>query len=429
MLSAQENATLTQVGPRTPMGRLLRWYWHPIAAATQLDENPVRHVRLLGESLTLYRDRQGRLGLLAERCAHRRVNLVFGIPEPEGLRCPYHGWLYDSTGQCLEMPTEPEDTSFPSRVQIDAYPVQELAGLIFAYLGPAPAPLLPHWDLFVCENVLRDIGFQEVACNWLQMQENDLDPAHVGWLHGHFSNYVLERLGRPDLERHSALLGPGGAASPRDRGRVTATHDWQSYAHGIMNVVRVGEGWRPARPSIFPNMNSFETLFMYRVPMDDTHTLHVTLTAYPQPPDEPAEQPHVPYYTVPPSVDGAMNPIWPELDNNGGQDIMAWMAQGPVVEREKERLGESDRGVILWRELLQRQLRIIEDGGEPINVFRDPSQNVRLDVPPRDGRPLEWPGPNAGFMRRVNAAWVHSPIVSRMVERYRGRDALARPVH
>src|SRR5437016_7977325 len=129
MLTAEENERLTLVGPGTPMGQLLRWYWHPIAAASQLDENPIRRVKLLGEKLVLYRDRSGKLGLVQEACAHRRVNLVFGIPEDEGLRCPYHGWRYDASGQCLEMPAEPADSTFPSRVQITAYPVEELSGL------------------------------------------------------------------------------------------------------------------------------------------------------------------------------------------------------------------------------------------------------------------------------------------------------------
>src|SRR5437868_1639915 len=130
MLSSEENQTLTRVGAGTPMGRLLRWYWHPIAASTQLDENPVRRIKLLGESLVLYRNRQGGLRLIAESCAHRGVNLVLGIPENDGLRCPYHGWLYDESGQCLEMPAEAGDSSFPSRVRIEAYPVQELSGLV-----------------------------------------------------------------------------------------------------------------------------------------------------------------------------------------------------------------------------------------------------------------------------------------------------------
>jgi 5,5'-dehydrodivanillate O-demethylase oxygenase subunit len=429
MLTAEENEALTRVGPGTPMGRLLRWYWHPIAAATQLDENPVMRVKLLGESLVLYRDRRGGLGLIADTCAHRRVNLVFGIPEPEGLRCPYHGWLYDQTGQCLEMPAEAEDSTFPSRVKIDAYPVQELAGLIFAYLGPQPAPLLPHWDLFVCDNVLRDIGFQPVACNWLQMQENDIDPAHTGWLHGYFSDYALERLGRSDLKRQFGPAEPNGLQRPDRRKRVTASRDWKIYEQGVMNVELVDGDWRDFRPSLFPNMNSFQSLFMYRVPMDDTHTMHVTFSAYPQPPGETVQQDKVPYYIVPPSVTDDMTPIWPELDNNGGQDIMAWVAQGPVVDRAQERLGESDKGVILFRELLQRQLRVVEDGGEPMNVFRHPEENVCISVAPRAGAPLPWPGVNGGFMRRTTAAFVHSPVVNQMVEKYRGKEALVRPVH
>jgi 5,5'-dehydrodivanillate O-demethylase len=425
MLSAEENATLTRVGADTPMGRLLRRYWHPIAAATQLDENPVMRIKLLGESLVLYRDRRGGLGLIGDTCAHRGVNLICGIPENDGLRCPYHGWLYDSTGQCREMPAEPEGTTFPSRVTIAAYPVQELTGLIFAYLGPQPAPLLPRWDLFVCDNVLRDIGFQVVGCNWLQMQENDLDPLHVGWLHDYFSNYVLERLGHPELTRTPNVGGT--VLTTRERG--AARYDWEIYEQGIMNLVQVDGAWRRTRPSLFPNMNSFHTLFMYRVPMDDTHTLHVTYTAYPLPPGEAAHQDAVPYYIVPPSMDDNLMPIWGQLDNNGGQDVMAWMAQGAIADRSTEKLGESDRGVILWRELLKRQLRIVEDGGEPMNVFRDPEANVRINVAPRDGGPLAWPGPDAGFMRRVNASWVHSPIVTALVAKYRGSDALTRPVH
>ena len=102
MLSIEENEMLTKVGAGTPVGELMRRYWHPVATSQEIKENPVKAVRLLGESLTLFQDRQGRLGLIDQRCAHRRVDLKYGIPENEGLRCPYHGWLYDRTGQCLE---------------------------------------------------------------------------------------------------------------------------------------------------------------------------------------------------------------------------------------------------------------------------------------------------------------------------------------
>ena len=121
---------------------------------------------------------------------------------------------------------------------------------------------------------------------------------------------------------------------------------------------------------------------MYRVPMDDTHTLHVTYTAYPQPPGENVQQDKIPYYIVPSSTDSEGNPIWQELDSNGGQDTMAWVSQGPINDRTKERLGASDKGVIMFRDLLSQQIALVEDGGEPMNVFRDPETNVRINGPP-----------------------------------------------
>ncbi len=167
MLTVKENDRLTRVGPNTPMGDLMRRYWQPIAALAELDDNPVKPVRLLGESLVLYKDRKGTLGLIGDTCPHRRISMEYGIPEEEGLRCPYHGWMFNETGQCVQMPAESPDSTFPSRVKITGYPVQEIAGLIFAYLGPEPTPLLPRWDMFVWDNVLRDIGSTVIPCNWL----------------------------------------------------------------------------------------------------------------------------------------------------------------------------------------------------------------------------------------------------------------------
>ena len=172
MLSQEANDRLTRVGPGTPCGELMRRYWIPIAPLAQLLEDPVRKVRVLGEDLVLYRDRQGGLGLVGERCAHRAVELRWGIPDENGLRCPYHGWLYGHEGQCLDTPLEDPKSTFKDRVNIGGYPVQELGGLVFAYLGPKPAPLLPPWDLFVAPNTIRQIGISVLNCNWLQCQEN-----------------------------------------------------------------------------------------------------------------------------------------------------------------------------------------------------------------------------------------------------------------
>ena len=206
MLSREENELLTKVGRGTPMGDLLRRYWYPIAACSELVEKPTKAVRVLGEDLVLYRDKQGRPGLIGSQCAHRRMSLVLGIPEKDGLRCPYHGWLYDRNGKCLEQPyeqAEDPDSTFKDRIHMPAYPVEELGGLIFAYLGPQPAPLLPRWELFVRDGVLRDIGAAVIPCNWLQIMENSLDPVHVEWLHQHFFNYVQERLGRTEFKGKS----------------------------------------------------------------------------------------------------------------------------------------------------------------------------------------------------------------------------------
>ncbi len=385
MLSMELNEQMTRVGPGTPMGNLLRRYWHPIAAAAELEESPTKSVRLLGEDLTLYKDRGGNIGLLESACAHRRVNLLYGIPEERGLRCPYHGWLYDETGQCLEMPAEAPDSTFPERVKLQAYPVQQLAGLIFAYMGPAPAPLLPRWDVLVRENVERDIGLSMVPCNWLQIMENSMDPVHAEWLHNYYTNFVLQRLG--------ALEDAENFWRGRANIRRHVKTGFDVFEYGIIKR-RVLEGddeenprWRIGHPVLFPNILRSATgnTLQIRVPVDDTHTLYVYFNAYGMPDGEAAPavpDEEVPYYTVPlPGTDERGRPVWNLLDHNAGQDNVAWMSQGSISQRWRETLGESDKGLILFRRLLHEQMRIVEDGGEPMNVMRDPAKNLSIVTP------------------------------------------------
>src|SRR5919201_300587 len=152
MLKPEENERLTRVGPGTPMGDLLRRYWQPIAVTGELANNPVKPVRILGEDLTLFRARGGHLGLIGQRCAHRLVDLRCGIPTQDGLKCAYHGWTYDPTGQCIDQPAESPEHRFKERVRLRSYPVQELGGLVWAYLGPQPPPLIPRWFPLVAES-------------------------------------------------------------------------------------------------------------------------------------------------------------------------------------------------------------------------------------------------------------------------------------
>ena len=160
----------------------------------------------------LYKDRSGTLGLIDRFCPHRRVDLSYGIPEEHGLRCMYHGWMMDESGQCIEQPFEgdsaTQDGRFKEKVKVAAYPVEELSGLLFAYMGPLPAPLVPRWDLFVTDHAWRDIGFTMLPCNWLQCQENSADPVHAEWLHGVYGWYLAQKTGEEVPPWRKAMMRP-----------------------------------------------------------------------------------------------------------------------------------------------------------------------------------------------------------------------------
>lgn len=188
MLTQEQNERLTKVGPGTPCGDLLRRYWQAICPAGEITEaNPKKRVRIMGEDLLVYRAADGEVLCIQEHCPHRRASLFYGFIEPGGIRCCYHGWKYDAVGQCIERPFEP---GAPDKIRARAYPVEELGGLLFAYLGPDPerAPLLPRWDVLVRDDGRRNIVVMPMHdCNWLQVQENTVDSVHTYYLHGHMS--------------------------------------------------------------------------------------------------------------------------------------------------------------------------------------------------------------------------------------------------
>ena len=195
MLTAEQNELLTRIGPGTPAGNLLRRYWQPVAATSELEGRWTKRMRLLGEDLVLFRDRQGRRGLIKETCPHRGASLAYGIPTQDGIRCPYHGWEFGHGGECLNQPNERDSAQFSDNAKTAAYPVEELNGMLFAYLGPEPRPLLPRWDGFVAEGSIRMLGRALIPINWLQAMENSLDPIHTEWLHGHTYEFVKEQEG------------------------------------------------------------------------------------------------------------------------------------------------------------------------------------------------------------------------------------------
>ena len=381
MLTAEQNERLTRVGPGTPMGELMRRYWQPFLPVAKLDEDPVQRVRLLGEDLVCYRDLSGRFGLVGRRCAHRLVSLEFGIPDEAGLRCPYHGWCYDASGQCVDTPLEPEHSHLADRVRIAGYPVQEMGGLLFAYMGPLPAPVLPPWDVFVWPNAIRQIGYTMIPCNWLQCQENAADPVHSVYLHGHYFRYVLEREGllaerAADPETHRAFAS---IRSGQGFDRVISKVDDYGLQKAMvyrkdLGAERDREAWHSYM--IFPNYTrpgggAVRHELQIRVPVDDTTTMHILYDIYVAPEGvEAPVQAQVPCYEVP-MVDPSGKPI---LDYVLAQDMVAWWSQGPIADRTQERLGSTDEAIRRFRRLLEEQMEIVESGGDPMNVFRDPAE-------------------------------------------------------
>jgi len=408
MESAEGNELLTRIGRGTPMGNLMRRYWQAIGAASEMDGKWTRKIRLLGEDLILFRDRQGRLGLIAEQCPHRRASFLHGIPTQGGIRCPYHGWEFDAQGKCLNQPNEPDHSAFRDRVATDAYPVEELGGLLFAYLGPEPRPLLPRFDGFVAQRAIRMMGRALLPVNWLQIMENSLDPVHTEWLHGHHYEFVKEQEGVKV---------------------ATSTHhkkiDFREFEFGITKHRLLeghpedGDDWRIGHPIVFPNMlavgNGDEKTryysFQIRVPVDDEHTLHLWYNAYILPlgadvPPRLLSRVHT--YDVP-FVDEHGDFI---VDNVDGQDMMAWITQGTIADRTRENLGASDKGIAIYRRVLRRELKKVEQGLDPMGLVRDPARNQRIDLPNERKKHHNSDG-FASFMLRTHARY--SPIAQDVV--------------
>ncbi len=255
---------LTKTGAGTPMGELLRRYWWPIAGASELDRPGTLPVRLMGEDLVLYKDFGGKYGLLDRHCRHRRADLSYGYVEQCGLRCNYHGWLYDADGSCLAQPYEDiahPDAHLRDEIRIKAYPIEEVGGLLWAYLGPEPRPLVPDWEFFSWKNGFRQIVKAEVPCNWFQCQENSIDPVHFEWTH---SNWGV-RL--------------AGAAGP-----YTAQHvkvDFSEFDYGFQyKRIRTDTSehdrlWTVGRVCLWPNGLFTGNHVEFRVPVDDENTLSV----------------------------------------------------------------------------------------------------------------------------------------------------------
>jgi 5,5'-dehydrodivanillate O-demethylase len=378
VLSHEENELLTRIGPGTPAGNLLRRYWHPICPVRELSAtSPKKRLRVLGEDLLLFRDGKGRVGLVAEQCAHRRASLYYGFIEDDGIRCPYHGWKYDVSGRCTEQPFEPAESPLKNETCQSSYEVQELAGMFWAYMGPKPAPLLPNWEPLVTTAGPRRIYvLPELQCNWLQIMENSVDTTHTYYLHGHM------------------MATKGMAEKARYYYRPIKDYDFEVVKEDTWAGVRKirtygGDNAEKelGHPLIFPcilmSPQREHIVMHFRLPVDDTHTRIYRIEYTPGGDTSEMDWANPPVHYVPSFKDETGEF---KLDTFGSQDGMAWETQGPILDRSLENLGTSDRGLVLYRRMLKEQILAVQQGQEPLGIIRDPKKNQRIVIPVSEGQ-------------------------------------------
>ena len=353
-LSKEENDMLTQVGPGKPAGELLRRYWQPIGFANELHDKP-KSKRILGEDVVLFRDEQGKFGVLALRCMHRGTSLEFGHIESGGLRCCYHGWLYDVDGKVLETPGEPPASTFKERVRQPSYNVQELGGVLFVYMGPEPAPLLPRYDVLARQDGQRAMRARIVNCNYFQMIENSVDQNHLKWLHRGFQH-------RPGTTARSTRRSSTMACSiptfAAGGGKKMGACEFFCHAdHEQDRQCR-------RRPSDRAPASSSCEVMRWRVPIDDTRTIHYTVEFGDQVDGQTDRENHEGPLRGRRAGNRAGKYRW---DDEVGwfaredQDRAAQESQGAIFDRTTEHLVTTDKGVILLR-------RIYKDGMEAMQA-------------------------------------------------------------
>jgi 5,5'-dehydrodivanillate O-demethylase oxygenase subunit len=371
MLTAEQNAELTQVGPGTPMGDVLRHYWYPVAFVRELDEFPVKKARLLGENWAVFKNGNGQYGVVSERCPHRGASLVYGIVEDDGLRCGYHGWKFNNDGECVEILAEPDASpTFKAGSCVFAGKAQALGGMVWVYVGTGPAPELPRYEAYVMDGV-RDVGHSMLPCNWLQIMENAVDPYHVEALHGYYFEFI---------QRYKGEEMPSAFKNKHVKVGFTP------FEHGIIKRRQlVGQSeedddWAIGHPMVFPYKMwvGGNGLFQMqiRVPVDDTHTRVLFYTVHaPEGYEVPDNPKTVDYEYQWCNADGSHI-----VDYIEGQDIMAWVSQGPVADRTIERITKSDVGIVALRRQFKEAVDAVRNGRDPIAVVREPHDVIKLPL-------------------------------------------------
>lgn len=353
MLTKEEHGTLTCVESRAPVGEVLRRYWHPVAAAAELDERrPIKPVKLLGEDLVVFRNLRGQYGLLGEQCPHRYASFAYGTVDEDGIRCPHHLWKFDRAGRCLEQPIEPTDSARMHRIRQPAYSIEQLAGLLFAYMGPQPAPPLPRWDVLARTDGRRWIKSQPVLdCNWLEPMETSVSDG----IHG------------------------SRAHPPPKQGAHEEQHEISRFEYGITKK-RITPGEKETDPPLidqhlllFPA--TWRRVMRGEEPGRFWHNLEMWV---------PRDDTHTQVYTVyfEPFAGATMSPVKDPPHSMLSQDAVARETQAAITNSSDKHPSVSDEGILLFRRVLEEQIEAVRQGKDPLGTIRTPGDNhiIELDV-------------------------------------------------
>ena len=429
MLSAEQNALATETGAGTAGGALMRRYWQPAALAEELaGDRPLAPVRLMGEDLVLFRADDGKPRLTARRCPHRGADLRFGRLEDGGLRCPFHGWLFDGKGRCLEQPAEPAGSNFHTRIRMPGYPCVERNGVIFAWLGPGAPPPLPDFDCFAAPDAFTFAFKGYLECNWLQALEVGIDPAHGSFLHRFFEDedpeegYGLQFRDRVDGANRPLTWIMREFPCPEIRIEDTG------YGMRLTALRDLDEASRHVRITnlLFPNaivipLGNDMIISQWHVPIDDTHCWwYAMFTSYADTLDKRAmRDQRLKLYTLPdyrPRLNKAndygfdaseqMRATYTGMgDDINVHDQWAVESPGPIHDRSAEHLGVSDRAIIHYRRKLIAAIEAVAGGAEaPMRGNGTGDAPLAVDtVAPREEWDEAWRSHDAA--RRARSGW------------------------
>lgn len=389
MLSKDQNDLVCRTGPGTPMGEVMRRYWQPVGLSGELGPGgKPKQVKAMGEDLVLFRDERGRPGLLGLHCSHRLTSLAYGRVEDGGIRCPFHGWLYDVEGRCLQQPAEPEP--FAERVRHLSYPCEEFGGLIFAYMGPGDKkPLLPRYEVLVREDGTRKADYYVINSNYLQNLEGAVDTIHAPYLHVDRWSERKRNLASLPKSRVEFMETDYGIRQKTYEPDLTLSNLRPLYTYFFMpaGFIRIQKN-----PHVVGDVQKFQSWYL---PIDDTHTRRFQVGFTPigkdgKPYTRPGRDRGAEKGFVQPGPENDYFRNYEEVDTISGipgdapgtsvkgflvQDNMVNESQGAIADRSGEHLGAHDKVLTAVRLMLLLAAEDVRKGNDPKHIIREPRQN------------------------------------------------------